>query len=193
MIKSFIAALLMTSALAACSGTYQGPETPTVQLPESSRVAATAAVPSDETSAAATVAETPPREGYELLLREALAAVDRNDHETAMLSYERMLARAEDPRDQVRALISLAMLRMLPSSSVVDMDAAVIVMEELERRINAHGLRSEFFGEIELLQLMRDQYVRRRALEAANEKLRSDLAVKDELLRQLRALTVEGD
>jgi len=193
MIKPVIVALLAAGALAACSGSYQGPETPSVQLAESSGVAAKTPVATSQAVEDVPVVAPPAREDYAPLLREALAALDRNDHEAAMLSYERVLARAEDPRDQVRALISLAMLRMLPSSSVVDMEAATIVMEELDRRIQAHDLRAEFFGEIDLLRLLRDKDARRRALEGANEKLRGDLAAKDDLIRQLRALTVEGD
>ncbi|MBP8925436.1 MAG: hypothetical protein KBG75_06250 [Pseudomonadales bacterium] len=126
------------------------------------------------------------------MLRKSYDAYQSGDYETAMLGYERVLGRADDPADQVRALISLAMIRLLPSSKMKDAEAAAIIMEELDRRVKQNDLRYEFFGELELLGLISGRERDNAQLRAANDKLRKSLADKEELVRQLRALSVDG-
>ena len=128
---------------------------------------------------------------YATELREAWAAFDKGDYERAMLGYERVVARAEEPRIQIRALISLAMIRMLPSSKMQDDVAARVVLDELERRIESSGLRYEFFGEIELLELLAKQDQELLTERAKSDRLRKDLAARDAVIKKLRALSVE--
>lgn len=132
-------------------------------------------------------------EDYQPLLREAHAALQRGDYESAMLAYERVLGRADDPRDQVRALINLAMIRLLPSSRMQDDEAAAMTMDELRRRIDANSLQYEFFGEIELLQLIQGHARQLRGHADKEAGLRKEIAAKEELIRQLRALSVDAD
>ena len=54
------------------------------------------------------------RDDYDQVLRQASAAWERGDHKSALLFYERVLGRAEEPREQVRALIGMATLRLMP-------------------------------------------------------------------------------
>ena len=132
------------------------------------------------------------RDDYDQVLRQALAAFERGDHKTALLFYERVLGRAEDPRVQLRALMCMAMLRMMPSSKVADPKAAAIVVREFEKRVRENDLRHEFFGEFELLRMLAARESELRALRDTNRKLDAQLAAKDELVRQLRALSVDG-
>ena len=154
-------------------------------LAETATVAVAPQEPSTPTPAAAP-------EDFRQLLRTSYAAYQRGDYETAMLGYERVVGHADDPRDQVRSLISLAMIRLLPSSKMKDAQAAAIVMEELERRVQQNDLQYEFFGELELLGLIQGRERENAQLRAANAQLRKSLADKEELVRQLRALSVEG-
>ena len=134
----------------------------------------------------------PAEEDFRPLLRDAHAAQQRGDYATAMRGYERMLATAHDSRNQVRALISIAMIRLLPSSKVHDPVAATVVMQELQRRVTAHNLQHEFFGELELLQLLMVREKELQGLRASDARLRREIAAKEQLIRQLRALTVGG-
>lgn len=140
-------------------------------------------------AAAAALAVAQP-EDYEPLLRAALDAHGRGDDETALRAYERVLGRADAPREQVRALIGIAMLRLLPSSTVHDDEASALVLDELQRRIRERGLEQEFFGDIELLRRLAAQDGEQRALRAENARLHRELKQKDDVIRQLRALTV---
>lgn len=129
---------------------------------------------------------------YASELRAAWEAFRAGDYERAMLGYERVVSRADEPRIQIRALISLAMIRLLPSSKMHDVTAARVILEELDRRIDASGLRYEFFGELELLELVAKQDAALIAERAAGGRLRKELASRDALIRQLRALSVEA-
>ena len=84
------------------------------------------------------------------------------------------------------------MIRLLPSSKMKDAQAAAIIMEELERRVKQNDLQYEFFGELELLELIQGREGENARLRAANAQLRKSLADKEELVRQLRALSVDG-
>jgi hypothetical protein len=128
---------------------------------------------------------------YASELRAAYEAYHAGDFERAVQGYERVVGRADEPRIQVRALISLAMIRLMPSSKMHDVVAARVILEELDRRIDAAGLRYEFFGEIELLELVAKQDAALVAERAAGGRLRKELAARDALIRQLRALSVE--
>jgi hypothetical protein len=92
---------------------------------------------------------------------------------------------------QVRALIVIAMARLTPSSAVHDADAAAIAMEELDRRVKLYGLEQEFFGDLELLRLVASQDRELRALRASKRALDREIKQRDEVIRQLRALSVE--
>ena len=145
--------------------------------------------------APAALPETTPgqvREDYDQVLRQASAAWERGDHKSALLFYERVLGRAEQPREQVRALIGMATLRLMPSSKVADSAAAAVVMRELDLRLAAHELRHEFHAQLELLRLLQAREGEMQALRESNRKLAAQLAAKEELVRQLRALSVDG-
>lgn len=130
-------------------------------------------------------------EDFDSLLRAGWWALRAGDAERAMLAYEKVLARADDSRMQVRALIVIAMARLTPSSAVHDADAAAIAMEELDRRVKLYGLEQEFFGDLELLRLVASQDRELRALRAGKRALDRELKQRDEVIRQLRALSVE--
>lgn len=134
----------------------------------------------------------PPAEDYAPLLRAALEAHRRADDQAALLAYERVLGRADDPRDQIRALLCIAALRLLPSSKVHDEEAAAVVVRELERRLRDHGLEQEFFGELEIVQRLAAQDAEMEKLRKDNAALRRQLKQKEEVIRQLRALSVGG-
>jgi len=133
----------------------------------------------------------PAREDYGVLLRRSYQFYAEGDYEQALYGYERVLARADDADHQIRALISIAMIRLLPSSKMRDLDAATIVLDELERRLELYGLRFQYFGEMELLQSIAAREGELRALRASNAKLRKEIEARDALISQLRALTVE--
>jgi hypothetical protein len=186
MCHRYIAPLLAVCLTGGCYGTYQ-------ELPDKSAATALVPAPVDAAPPAPAPAPVRSRESYEPLLRAAHAALQRGDYKQALLDYERVLGRADDPRDQIRALISVAMIRMTPSYGVNDAAAAGIVMAELERRIAKYQLQYEFFGELELLNLIRQREREWREARAVAEKLKRDLAAREELIRQLRAVTVEGN
>lgn len=137
-----------------------------------------------------TVADPLP-EDFDSLLRAAWWALRAGDDQRAMLAYEKVLARADDSRMQLRALICIAMARLMPSSAVHDAEAAEMAMQELDRRVKLYGLEQEFFGELELLRLVAAQERELSALRTASGKLKRELARRDELIRQLRALSVD--
>jgi hypothetical protein len=149
------------------------------------------AVAAPEAAAPGAPAARPFPEDFDALLRESWRALRMGDSERAMLGYERVLARADDSRVQVRALISIAIARLLPSSSAFDPEAGQLAMEELERRIRLYGLEQEFFGQVELLRLVASQDRELKSLREGNARLKKDLAARDRLLKELRALSVE--
>lgn len=136
-------------------------------------------------------AARPLPDDFDALLRESWRALRMGDSERAMLGYERVLARADDSRVQVRALICIATARLLPSSSAFDAQAGQLAMEELERRIRLYGLEQEFFGQVDLLRLVASQERELRTLREGNRRLKRDLAARDRLVEELRALSVE--
>ena len=81
----------------------------------------------------------------------------------------------------------------MPASKVEDAAAAGVVMRELERRLAGSELRHEFFAQVELLRLLQAHADVMQALRETNRKLSADLAAKNELVRQLRALSVGAD
>jgi hypothetical protein len=135
--------------------------------------------------------QEPLPEDFDSLLRAGWWALRAGDAERAMLAYEKVLAHADDSRMQVRALIVIAMARLTPSSAVHDADAAAIAMEELDRRVKLYGLEQEFFGDLELLRLVAAQDRELKALRAGKRTLDRELKQRDEVIRQLRALSVE--
>jgi len=174
---------LLLPALAGCAGT---PAPYSMLAPGESPVIAAA-------PAQAPPPAVPPQSAYYASeLRAAWEAFRAGDYERARLGYERVAGRADEPRIQIRALISLAMIRLLPSSKVHDVDAARVILGELERRIEDSGLRYEFFGELELLALVAKQDAALSAERASGARLRKELAARDALIRQLRALSVEA-
>lgn len=134
---------------------------------------------------------TESREDYTAMLRQAWEALRAGDYEGAMFAYERVLARADDSDQQIRALICLAMVRLMPSSEVHDLEAARIVLAELDRRIDLYGLRYAYFGEVELLRLLAEQGRQIDKLRDEQARLRKELAARDALIAQLRALSVD--
>lgn len=149
------------------------------------------AVGAPAAGAAKDAAADPLPEDFDSLLRAAWWALRAGDDQRAMLAYEKVLARADDSRMQLRALICIAMARLMPSSAVHDAEAAELAMQELDRRVKLYGLEQEFFGELELLRLVAAQERELSALHATSGKLKRELARRDELIRQLRALSVD--
>lgn len=152
-------------------------------------MAAQATAPEATGKAAATAEPLP--EDFDSLLRAGWWALRAGDEQRAMLAYEKILARADDARMQVRALIVIAMARLTPSSPVHDADAAELAMQELDRRVKLYGLEQEFFGELELLRRVAAQDRELKALRAGKRSLERELRKRDEVIRQLRALSVE--
>ena len=184
-VRALLAAPLLAAMLAGCQGT---PAEAPVREQAPPAQAVTAPAP-------AALPDTPPeqvRDDHEQVLRQAAAAWERGDHQSALLLYERVLGRATEPRDQVRALIGMATLRLMPSSKVADAAAAAVVMRELDLRLAAHDLRHEYYAQLELLRLLQAREGEMQALRESNRKLAAQLKAKDELVRQLRALSVDG-
>ena len=150
--------------------------------------AAESAAPAKTASAATT---EPLPEDFDSLLRAGWWALRAGDAERAMLAYERVLARADDARMQIRALIVIAMARLTPSSPVHDADAAQLAMDELERRVKLYGLEQEFFGELELLRVVAAQDRELKTLRAGKRSMARELKQRDLVIRQWRALSVE--
>lgn len=142
-----------------------------------------------KTASAATTEPLP--EDFDSLLRAGWWALRAGDAERAMLAYEKVLARADDSRMQIRALIVIAMARLTPSSAVHDADAAQLAMEELDRRVKLYGLEQEFFGELELLRVVAAQDRELNTLRAGKRSMARELKQRDLVIRQLRALSVE--
>ena len=184
-VRALLPAALLAAALGGCQGVPA--EAPVrEQAPAAQPVTA---------PAPATLPDTTPeqvRDDYEQVLRQASAAWERGDHKSALLFYERVLGRAAQPRDQVRALIGMATLRLMPSSKVADSAAAAVVLRELDLRLAAHDLRHEYYGQLALLRLLQAREGEMQALRESNRKLAAQLAAKEELVRQLRALSVDG-
>jgi hypothetical protein len=175
--------LALALALVACRGGV---------APASMLAAGDAPAPGPALARAEPQAAPPQSTYYASELRAAYEAFHAGDHERAVQGYERVAGRADEPRIQIRALISLAMMRLMPSSKVHDVEAARVILGELDRRIDSAGLRYEFFGEIELLELVAKQDAALLAERAAGGRLRKELAARDALIRQLRALSVEA-
>jgi len=133
-----------------------------------------------------------PSRGYDAHLRTAYEAYASGDFEGALYDYERILSLTENPRVQVRALISLAMIRLLPSSPLRDAEAAQMILDEIAKRVERHQLRYEFFGELELLEQVGAQEAAIQSLKREQRALNKSLQQRDELIRQLRDLSVEG-
>lgn len=142
-------------------------------------------------SASRSATADPLPEDFDSLLRAGWWALRAGDAERAMLVYEKVLARADDSRMQIRALIVIAMARLTPSSAVHDADAAQLAMDELDRRVKLYGLEQEFFGELELLRVVAAQDRELKALRAGKRSMARELKQREELIRQLRALSVE--
>jgi hypothetical protein len=64
-------------------------------------------------------------------------------------------------------------------------------MEELDRRVKLYGLEQEFFGELELLRLVAAQDRELKTLRGSRRSLEREIRQRDEVIRQLRALSVE--
>ena len=172
----FVMALLMT----ACASTPAPAPRPVVVAPEP-----VACVPEPEPEVEAPVVDLSPE------FRDAQALYAVGDSENAMLAYERLLAKAEKPEDQLNSLIALAMLRLLPSSSVSDLAAATLIIEEIEKRLARNDLYYRYFGQIELLQQIRQYEQNIANLKSASESLQADLARKEEAIRALKEVIVD--
>lgn len=184
-VRALLAGVLLAMTLAGCQGT---PVEAPVREPAPPAQPASAPAP-------AALPDTPPeqvRDDYDQVLRQAGAAWERGDHKSALLFYERVLGRATEPHDQVCALIGMATLRLMPSSQVADAAAGAVVMRELDLRLAAHDLRHEYYGQLALLRLLQAREGEMQALRESNRKLAAQLKAKDELVRQLRALSVDG-
>ena len=154
-------------------------------------MAAQAAAPAAAAKTASAAQAEPLPEDFDSLLRAGWWALRAGDDQRAMLAYEKVLARADDSRMQIRALIVIAMARLTPSSAVHDADAAQLAMEELDRRVKLYGLEQEFFGELELLRVVAAQDRELKALRGGKRAMERELKQRDEVIRQLRALSVE--
>ncbi len=185
-VRTLLAGVLLAMTLAGCQATPV--EAPVCEPAPPA--------PAEPPPAPAALPDTTPeqvRDDFDQVLRQASAAWERGDHQSALLFYERVLGRAGEPRDQVRALIGMAALRLVPASTVADATAAAVVMRELDLRLAEHELHHEYFVQRELLRLLQAREGEMRALRESNRKLAAQLAAKDALVRQLRALSVDGD
>lgn len=135
----------------------------------------------------------PPPKTYDPALREAHRLYVNGDIEQAMLAYERILAAAEEPRDQLSALIALGLIRLLPSSPMRDVEVAGLILDEIEKRIGRSDLYYAFFGQIELLKQIQAYQARIVQLQGSKQALEAELGRKEEAIRKLRELTVGGN
>lgn len=125
-------------------------------------------------------------------LQAALEALERNDHAAAMQAWEDVLEQAASAEDQARALLGMVLLRLLPSSAFSDPQAAGSLVDRFDRHVREHGLRREFVAEVELLRLLLARERDLQVLRASNRALSADLEARDNLIRKLRALSVDG-
>ncbi len=114
------------------------------------------------------------------------------DFEAALLAYEKVVAESGNEREQLNALASLAKLRLLPKSPVLDPEAARQILDELNLRIEHFDLQHEYFGQVDLLESIQAAEAQLKKLQRANKILTSDLANKDEAIKRLKDLTVGG-
>ena len=126
-------------------------------------------------------------------MREAHNLYVSGNLDAAMLAYERILARAEEPSDQLNALIALALIRLVPSSRLQDLEAASLILDEIDKRIERSDLYYAYFGQLELLRQIQSYQQRIANLRATNGSLEAELARKEEAIRKLRELTVGGN
>lgn len=126
------------------------------------------------------------------VLKDANKLYVSGDFEAAMHAYEEVVANSGDEREQLDALVSLAKLRLLPKSPVLDLEAARIVLDELILRIERFGLQHEYFGQVDLLESIQATEMEMQKVHRANEVLASELANKDEAIKRLKDLTVGG-
>lgn len=129
----------------------------------------------------------------ERLLREALAALEQGDQQGALALYRRLLADDVPPPAQARALVCIAVLQLTPGSALKDPQAAARTLRELEQRVSTNDLAWEFSADLELLRLLQAREGDLRTLRESNRRLAAELAAKQELIRQLRALSVERE
>ncbi len=125
-------------------------------------------------------------------LHAAQEALDRGDYVAAMREWESVAAGAPSARDRAHALLGMVMLRVLPSSTLVDPRAAEVVIAEFERHVRENVLRDEFGIDIALLHVLAARERELAALRDANRTLSADLAAREALIRKLRALSVDG-
>lgn len=126
-------------------------------------------------------------------LQAALEALERNDHAAAMQAWEDVLEQAPSAEDQARAMLGMVLLRLLPSSAFADPQAAGSLVERFDRHVREHGLRREFVAEVELLRLLLVRERDLQVLRASNRALNADLEARDNLIRKLRALSVDEE
>ena len=136
------------------------------------------------------VVDEPAPQDPQPALHEAYNLYVSGNLEAAMLAYERILARAEQPEDQLNALIALGLIRLMPSSQLQDFEAASLILDEISKRVGGSDLYYAYFGQAELLRQIQSYQQRIANLHASNGALKAELAGKDEAIRKLRELTV---
>jgi hypothetical protein len=181
--------VLLLALLGACASAPSQPEAPPAATPE--QVSQSLPVPPPEPcEPVVEPAPEPVRPDLAPAFREAHNLYVSGNLEAAMLAYERLLARAEEPEDELNVLIALALIRMMPSSRVRDLEAAAMILEEIDKRTERASLFYRYFGQIELLRQIQSYEQRIANLHATNGSLKAELARKDEAIRKLRELTV---
>ena len=126
-------------------------------------------------------------------MREAHDLYVSGNLDAAMLAFERILAQAEDPIDQLNSLMALGLIRLMPSSRLQDLDAAGLILDEIDKRLKRGALFYANFGQLELLRQIQSYQQRIANLRASNGSLEAELARKEEAIRKLRELTVGGN
>lgn len=171
-------------ALAACaSAPVPQPQAPRAKVAEEPEVTAEHRAPEP----VAAVAEPAPAG-----LQAALAAFERGDHAAALRAWEEVAAQSPSARERAHALLGMVLLRVLPSSALADPQEAAALVARLEQHVNDGGLRAEFVVELELLRLLAARERELATARDANRALGAELAARENLIRKLRALSVDG-
>ncbi len=171
-------------ALAACaSAPVPQPQAPRVKVVEEPELTAEHGAPEP----VAAVAEPVPAG-----LQAALAAFERGDHAAALRAWEEVAARSTSTREVAHALLGMVLLRVLPSSALLDPREEAALVARLEQHVNDAGLRTEFAVELELLRLLAARERDLATTREANRALGAELAARENLIRKLRALSVDG-
>jgi len=144
-------------------------------------------------AAAAAPVGTPAPEDAQALLLEAQAALRSGNEQGALQLCDRVRGSAVPARVQAGALVCIATVRFTPGAKLADAQAGSRALAALEQLVREQDVAEQFAPAMEILRRLQSSESGARALREQNRKFEADLAARDKLIRDLRALSVERD